>query len=278
MTRPADRTDSLAPLTGIVASRRRHRSGRRPAVPRCAHRLRLRRPAGHGGADRPDRRPRALRTHRDEQPAAARHLRPLGRGEGPAASAPRRGQPGQGGSRRRSSRSSLRTPTSMSTCQRLLPQAPERQRHVRRRCGARSGSPVNATLQAGYFILAARAAGLSADPMGGFDAEGSTATFWDGPLTPFFVVNIGHARRRRTFRAPRLSQHRVFRSPWLTTPLPHGAAHVAIVFSISSHVTQSRAPCRRGSTSRGRSTTSTTAEHPQTVPCSCACMGSADRW
>lgn len=50
----------------------------------------------------------------------------------------------------------------------------------------------NAHLQAGYFILAARAAGLAAGPMTGFDAEGLNAEFHsDSPHTAFMVVNLG---------------------------------------------------------------------------------------
>lgn len=50
----------------------------------------------------------------------------------------------------------------------------------------------NAHLQAGYFIVAARAAGLAAGPMTGFDAAGLTAEFHaDAPLTAFMVVNLG---------------------------------------------------------------------------------------
>lgn len=50
----------------------------------------------------------------------------------------------------------------------------------------------NATLQAGYFLLGIRAAGLAAGPMGGFDAAGIDEEFFDGkPLKSFMVVNIG---------------------------------------------------------------------------------------
>jgi len=50
----------------------------------------------------------------------------------------------------------------------------------------------NATLQAGYFLLGVRAAGLAAGPMGGFDAAGLDADFFaDGRLKSFLVVNIG---------------------------------------------------------------------------------------
>lgn len=51
----------------------------------------------------------------------------------------------------------------------------------------------NATLQAGYFILAVRAVGLDAGPMGGFDAAGVDEEFFAGtPLRSLLVVNIGH--------------------------------------------------------------------------------------
>ncbi len=50
----------------------------------------------------------------------------------------------------------------------------------------------NATLQAAYFLLGVRAAGLAAGPMGGFDAEGIDAEFFaDRPWHAIMVVNIG---------------------------------------------------------------------------------------
>ena len=50
----------------------------------------------------------------------------------------------------------------------------------------------NAHLQAGYFIVAARAAGLAAGPMTGFDAAGMDAEFNAGtPHSSFMVVNLG---------------------------------------------------------------------------------------
>ncbi|WP_104111826.1 MULTISPECIES: malonic semialdehyde reductase [unclassified Arthrobacter] len=50
----------------------------------------------------------------------------------------------------------------------------------------------NAHLQAGYFILAARSAGLAAGPMTGFDAAGMDAEFNAGtPYNSFMVVNLG---------------------------------------------------------------------------------------
>ena len=52
----------------------------------------------------------------------------------------------------------------------------------------------SAALQAGYFILAVRAVGLHAGPMGGFDRDGIDKEFFpDGRFTSVLVVNIGHA-------------------------------------------------------------------------------------
>lgn len=51
----------------------------------------------------------------------------------------------------------------------------------------------NAALQAGYFVLAIRAAGLYAGPMAGFDKAGVDAEFFpDGRLRSTLVINIGH--------------------------------------------------------------------------------------
>ncbi|MBK9740035.1 MAG: malonic semialdehyde reductase [Actinobacteria bacterium] len=94
---------------------------------------------------------------------------------------------------------------------RLLPQAPgakdlfadeERREHAAR---------FNATLQAGYFILAVRAAGLHAGPMGGFDAVGvDHDLLGDGPLKSIMIVNIGHPAEGGTFpRNPRLTSAEV---------------------------------------------------------------------
>ncbi|MFP5282843.1 MAG: malonic semialdehyde reductase [Actinomycetes bacterium] len=52
----------------------------------------------------------------------------------------------------------------------------------------------NAALQMGYFIVAARAAGLAAGPMSGFDADGLTREFFpDGRHRALLVVNLGRA-------------------------------------------------------------------------------------
>jgi 3-hydroxypropanoate dehydrogenase len=67
-------------------------------------------------------------------------------------------------------------------------------------------SRFNAALQAGYFILAVRAAGLAAGPMAGFDKAGVDAEFFpDGRFKSILVVNIGHPGENPWFdRLPRL--------------------------------------------------------------------------
>lgn len=50
----------------------------------------------------------------------------------------------------------------------------------------------NATLQAGYVIVAIRAVGLAAGPMLGFDGAGIDAAFFpDGRLRTILVINVG---------------------------------------------------------------------------------------
>ncbi|MEU6364486.1 malonic semialdehyde reductase [Streptomyces sp. NPDC046931] len=50
---------------------------------------------------------------------------------------------------------------------------------------------LNAALQAAYFIVGVRAAGLAAGPMTGMDFEGVRKEFLDDDHTPLMVVNIG---------------------------------------------------------------------------------------
>lgn len=65
----------------------------------------------------------------------------------------------------------------------------------------------NAWLQAGYFIMAARALGLDCGPMGGFDAAKVDAAFFpDGKWTADIVCNLGYGDTSKLFpRNPRLS-------------------------------------------------------------------------
>ena len=64
----------------------------------------------------------------------------------------------------------------------------------------------NASLQGGYFLLAARALGLDVGPMSGFDAEGVKAEFFGGTtVEPNFIVNLGYGTDENLFpRSPRL--------------------------------------------------------------------------
>ena len=65
----------------------------------------------------------------------------------------------------------------------------------------------NASIQGGYFILAARALGLDCGPMSGFDAAKVDAAFWSGTTVKTnFIVNLGHGDPAKLFgRSPRLS-------------------------------------------------------------------------
>ncbi len=71
---------------------------------------------------------------------------------------------------------------------------------------------LNAALQAGYFIVAVRAIGLAAGPLGGFDRGGVDAEFFPGGRQrSFLLVNIGHPAPGGTMpRSPRLSFDQVF--------------------------------------------------------------------
>ena len=71
----------------------------------------------------------------------------------------------------------------------------------------------NALLQAGYFILAVRAAGLAAGPLLGFDADGVDGEFFtDGRWRSFLIVNIGRPGANAWFeRLPRPDYHEVVR-------------------------------------------------------------------
>ncbi|MGW7417752.1 malonic semialdehyde reductase [Streptomyces sp. NPDC054863] len=69
---------------------------------------------------------------------------------------------------------------------------------------------VNATLQAGYFLVGVRAAGLAAGPMTGFDFAAVQKEFLDDDHTPLMVVNIGKPGEDAWFpRSPRLAYDEV---------------------------------------------------------------------
>ncbi|NUZ06875.1 malonic semialdehyde reductase [Piscinibacter koreensis] len=64
----------------------------------------------------------------------------------------------------------------------------------------------NSSLQAGYFIVAARALGLDCGPMSGFDPAIVDAAFWAGTrIRTNLVCNLGHGDPSKLFgRSPRL--------------------------------------------------------------------------
>ncbi|GAA2480588.1 malonic semialdehyde reductase [Streptomyces gobitricini] len=69
---------------------------------------------------------------------------------------------------------------------------------------------LNAALQAAYFIVGIRAAGLAAGPMTGFDFAGVQKEFLDGDHTPLMIVNIGKPGEGASFpRSPRLAYDEV---------------------------------------------------------------------
>ncbi len=65
----------------------------------------------------------------------------------------------------------------------------------------------NASLQGGYFIVAARAIGLDCGPMSGFDAEKLNAAFFsDTTFKVNFVCSLGYGDVDKLYdRSPRLS-------------------------------------------------------------------------
>ncbi|MCX4988710.1 MULTISPECIES: malonic semialdehyde reductase [unclassified Streptomyces] len=75
----------------------------------------------------------------------------------------------------------------------------------------REGSAaMNAALQAAYFIIGVRAAGLAAGPMTGADLAGIQKEFLDDDHTPLMIVNIGKPGEDAWFpRSPRLEADQV---------------------------------------------------------------------
>ncbi|MFF0427444.1 MULTISPECIES: malonic semialdehyde reductase [unclassified Streptomyces] len=68
-----------------------------------------------------------------------------------------------------------------------------------------SSALLNAALQAAYFIIGVRAAGLAAGPMTGADLAGIQKEFLDDDHTPLMIVNIGKPGEDAWFpRSPRL--------------------------------------------------------------------------
>ena len=89
---------------------------------------------------------------------------------------------------------------------RLFPHAPGAKDWFADEAGRREAAFRNASLQGGYFLLAARALGLDVGPMSGFDPAGVKAEFFPGStVEPNFIVNLGYGTDENLFpRSPRL--------------------------------------------------------------------------
>jgi len=88
----------------------------------------------------------------------------------------------------------------------LFPHAPGAKDWFADEAHRRENAFRNASLQGGYFLLAARALGLDVGPMSGFDADGVKAEFFAGTtVEPNFIVNLGYGSDENLFpRSPRL--------------------------------------------------------------------------
>ncbi|MFE7120176.1 malonic semialdehyde reductase [Streptomyces sp. NPDC057654] len=81
------------------------------------------------------------------------------------------------------------------------------------RSSREGAAALNASLQAAYFILGVRAAGLAAGPMTGFDFAGVQKEFLDDDHTPLMVINIGKPGEDAWFpRSPRLEYDQVVKT------------------------------------------------------------------
>ncbi|MER7997663.1 MULTISPECIES: malonic semialdehyde reductase [unclassified Streptomyces] len=89
---------------------------------------------------------------------------------------------------------------------RLFPHYPQAKDFFTERPVREGAAALNAALQAGYFIVGVRAAGLAAGPMTGFDPAGVQKEFLDDDHTPLMIVNIGRPGENAWFpRSPRLA-------------------------------------------------------------------------
>lgn len=89
----------------------------------------------------------------------------------------------------------------------LFPHAPGAKAWFADEAGRRESAFRNASLQGGYFMIAARALGLDVGPMSGFDPAGVKAEFFpDSKVEPNFIVNLGYGTDENLFpRSPRFS-------------------------------------------------------------------------
>lgn len=91
----------------------------------------------------------------------------------------------------------------------LFPARPEMKDHLGRMPSEKRDAFLlqNASLQAGYFIMAARALGLDCGPMGGFDAAQVDAAFFpEGRWHAILLLNLGYGDESGLYpRNPRLT-------------------------------------------------------------------------
>lgn len=90
----------------------------------------------------------------------------------------------------------------------LYPHQPQaKQWFTQSPAATREAALKNGSLQAGYFILAARALGLDCGPMGGFDADRVGERFFpQGGIEVNFLCNLGYGERSAMHeRLPRLA-------------------------------------------------------------------------
>ena len=93
------------------------------------------------------------------------------------------------------------------TLPRLFPHAPGIKDAFADEATRRETAFRNGSLQAGYFLIAARALGLDVGPMSGFDVAGvRDAYFSDSQIEPNLIVNLGYGSDEGLFaRSPRLA-------------------------------------------------------------------------
>ncbi|MEU0475518.1 malonic semialdehyde reductase [Streptomyces olivaceus] len=93
----------------------------------------------------------------------------------------------------------------------LFPHAPQvKDAYFSERPVREGAAALNASLQAAYFIVGVRAAGLAAGPMTGVDFDGLRKEFLDDDHTPLMFVNIGRPGPDAWFpRSPRLPYEQV---------------------------------------------------------------------
>ncbi len=93
----------------------------------------------------------------------------------------------------------------------VLPHAPRARDGFGDEASRHAFGAFNGALQAAYFMIGVRAAGLAVGPLGGFDRAGVDQDFFpNGRQRSFLVVNIGHPAPDGQFpRSPRLPFERV---------------------------------------------------------------------